>query len=224
MRFLFTRVLAVPGQNQLRKVRRRDLCQAPTIIIITCRQVLLKNFAKLTGDSIKFWKDIYAHPNLDDWWKARNPINFAQHIPATTNTLVVGGLFDAENVFGAWNLYKAIEAKNKNNNKIIMGPWFHGQWGGRGDGSYLGNVRFGSKTSEWYQNNIEVPFFNYHLKGKGSLKDLAEATIFFSGENNWKQFAQWPPKDMQAQNLYLQPNGQVSMEQTCFLHWSRGSQ
>ncbi len=175
----------------------------------------LKNFAKLMGDSILFWKDLYAHPNLDDWWKQRDTRSFVQHIPAKTNTLVVGGLFDAEDVFGAWNLYKAIEEKAKNNNKIVMGPWFHGQWGGRGDGSYLGNVQFNSKTSEWYQNNIEVPFFNYHLKGKGSLNDLAEATIFFSGENNWKQFEQWPPKEMQAQSMYLQPNG--------ILGWSKPS-
>ena len=131
------------------------------------------------GDSVRFWKDLYAHPNLDDWWKARNTRNFVQHIPTTANTLVVGGLFDAEDVFGAWNLYKAIEEKSKTNNKLVMGPWFHGQWGGRGDGSSLGNVRFGSKTSEWYQNNIEVPFFNYHLKGKGDISKLAEATVFF---------------------------------------------
>lgn len=171
------------------------------------QQGTLKNFAQLMGDSIQFWKDLYAHPNLDDWWKARNTRNFVQHIPATANTLVVGGQFDAEDVFGAWNLYKAIESKAKNNNRLVMGPWFHGQWGGRGDGSYLGNVRFGAKTSEWYQNNIEVPFFNYHLKGKGSLSSLAEATVFFSGENNWRQFDQWPAANATAAQLYLQPNG-----------------
>lgn len=170
----------------------------------------LQNFAKLMGDSIKFWKDLYAHPNLDDWWKARNTRNFVQHIPSSTATLVVGGLFDAEDVFGAWNLYKAIEEKSKNNNKIVMAPWFHGQWGGRGDGSFLGNVRFDSKTSEWYQNNVEVPFFNYHLKGKGDLTKLNEATIFFSGENKWRQLPQWPPANAQTQNIYLQQNGGLS--------------
>lgn len=170
----------------------------------------LKNFARIMGDSIRFWKDLYAHPNLDEWWKARNARNFVQHIPDGTNTLVVGGLYDAEDVFGAWNLYKAIEEKSRNNNKIVMGPWFHGQWGGRGDGSFLGNVRFGSKTAEWYQNNIEVPFFNYYLKGKGDATKMAEASIFFSGENNWKQLEQWPPKETQSKNLYLQSNGKLS--------------
>ena len=170
----------------------------------------LKELTRLTGDSIRFWNDLMAHPDMDDWWKVRNTRNFVQHIPSTVNTLVVGGLFDAEDVFGAWNLYKAIEAKAKNNNKIVMGPWFHGAWTGRGDGSVLGNVRFDSKTAEWYQNNIEIPFFNYHLKGKGDLSDLAEATVFFSGENTWKQLPQWPPANAETRNIYLQPNNNLS--------------
>jgi len=165
----------------------------------------LKNVAEKIGDSVQFWKDLYAHPNLDDWWKARNARNFVSGIKPAT--LIVGGLFDAEDCFGAWNLYKAIEEKSKNNNRIVMGPWFHGQWGGRSDGSYLGNVRFDAKTAEWYQNTIEVPFFNYYLKGKGSISNLAEATVFFSGENAFHQFEQWPPKDAATANLYLQPAG-----------------
>src|SRR6476469_2146330 len=134
----------------------------------------LQNFAKLAGDSVQFWKDLYAHPNLDEWWKARNTRNFVQHISPSTATLVVGGLFDAEDCFGAWNLYKAINQKSSNNNKLVIGTWFHGAWGGRSDGSFLGNIRFGSKTSEWYQNNIEVPFFNYYLKNEGDSSKIAE--------------------------------------------------
>jgi putative CocE/NonD family hydrolase len=169
----------------------------------------LKNFASLMGDSIQFWKDLYAHPNLDEWWKARNTRNFVQHIPSSTATLVVGGLFDAEDCFGAWNLYKAINQKSSNNNKLVMGPWFHGGWGGRSDGSFLGNVRFGSKTSEWYQNNVELPFFNYYLKGKGDSAKIKEATVFYSGENQWHQLSQWPPANETEQNIYLQSNGKL---------------
>jgi uncharacterized protein len=170
----------------------------------------LQNFERIMGDSIQFWKDLYAHPNLDSWWKERNTRNFVQHIPPSTATLVVGGLFDAEDCFGAWNLYKAINQKAGNNNKLVIGPWFHGAWGGRSDGSTLGNIRFGSKTSEWYQNNIEVPFFNYYLKGKGDSAKIKEATVFFSGENQWHQLPQWPPANEQAQNIYLQPSGGLS--------------
>ncbi|MBC7829980.1 MAG: CocE/NonD family hydrolase [Chitinophagaceae bacterium] len=173
----------------------------------------LKNLGKLMGDSINFWKDLYEHPNYDDWWKARNVRNFVNNIPATTSTLVVGGLFDAEDCFGAWRTYEAIEQKSKNNNKIVMGPWYHGQWSSAtNDGSSLGNVQFGASTSYWYQNNIEIPYFNYHLKGKGDISKLPEATIFFTGANEWKQFDKWPPADRQQKPIYLQLNGKLSWQ------------
>ena len=119
----------------------------------------LKKLAALMGDSIQFWKKMYAHPNYDTWWQARDARRAMYNVnPAM---LVVGGLFDAEDCYGAWNLYKAIEKQNPSaNNKIVMGPWSHGQWSS-GDGSFLGNVKFGMNTAHWYQNNIEIPFFNY---------------------------------------------------------------
>jgi putative CocE/NonD family hydrolase len=151
---------------------------------------------------------MYAHPNYDDWWKARNARNAMYNIKPAV--LVVGGLFDAEDCFGAWNLYKAIEKQSPStNNKLVMGPWYHGQWGSR-DGSFLGNIKFGSNTSFWFQNNIEIPFFNYYLKGKGSDPKIPEASIFFSGLNEWKKLDQWPPKEAQPKDIYLAANGTLS--------------
>ncbi len=168
----------------------------------------LKNLAKMMGDSIKFWKDLYAHPNYDDWWKARNARNVMYNIKPAM--LTVGGLFDAEDCYGAWNLYKAIEKQNPGiHNKLVMGPWSHGQWSSR-DGTRMGNIQFGSNTALWYQNNIEIPFFNYYLKGKGADPNLSEATIFFSGENQWHNFNQWPPANISNQPIYFQPNGNLS--------------
>ena len=168
----------------------------------------LKNFGKLTGDSLAFWKDIYEHPYLDDWWKARNGrVAMYDLKPAM---LVVGGLFDAEDCFGAWNLFKAIRKQSpQTNSHLVMGPWYHGQWASA-DGTHLGNVRFGSNTSFWFQNNIEIPFFNYYLKGKGAKPDLAVATIFFGGENEWKTFGQWPPKEKEDQAIYFHGGGELS--------------
>ncbi|MCM5528122.1 CocE/NonD family hydrolase [Parasegetibacter sp. NRK P23] len=168
----------------------------------------LPNLAKLMGDSIKFWKDMYAHPNYDAWWQARDARRAMKNIQPAM--LVVGGLFDAEDCFGAWELYKAIEKQNPSaSNKLVMGPWYHGQWA-RGNGSSLGNVRFHSKTSEWYAENIEIPFFNYHLKGKGNNPNLAEATIFYTGSNEWKQEKAWPPAAMQETPIYLTAGGKLS--------------
>jgi putative CocE/NonD family hydrolase len=173
----------------------------------------LSNFTKLMGDSIAFWKDLMNHPNYDAFWKARNARSNVQDINNNVATLIVGGLFDAEDCYGAWNLYRAIETKAKNNNKIVMGPWHHGQWG-RNDGSYLGNVQFGSNTSDWYGKNIELPFFNYYLKNKGSIDQIKEANIFISGANEWKTFEQWPAQNMKMTNYALGKNGSFGLATT----------
>lgn len=170
----------------------------------------LKNFSALLGDSITFWTELMNHPNYDDWWKARDARRAAKNIKPAI--LVVGGLFDAEDCYGAWNLYKAIEKQSPaTNSRLTMGPWFHGGWS-RSNGSYLGNARFGSKTSEYYQDNIELPFFNYYLKHKGNVDKIAEANIFFTGDNAWKSLPAWPPQDITPTPIYLQANGSLDFK------------
>lgn len=167
----------------------------------------VKNLARMIGDSIKFWHQMYEHPNYDSWWQARNArVGLYNVKPAM---LWVGGLFDAEDCYGAWNSYKATEKQSpQTNNKIVMGPWYHGQWSR--EGSFLGNVRFESNTSDYFQKNIEVPFFQYYLKGKGSVAEIAEANIFFTGENQWKKFGSWPPQNIEEKNIYVINNNQLS--------------
>jgi hypothetical protein len=168
----------------------------------------LKNFAKLIGDSIKFWHELYQHPNYDAWWQARNARNGLYNVKPAM--LWVGGLFDAEDCFGAWNSYKANEKQSpQTSSKIVMGPWYHGQWSR--EGSFLGNVRFGSNTSAYFQDSIEIPFFNYYLLGNGNNANFSEANIFFTGENNWKKLDTWPPKNVEEQNLYLGAGGKLSL-------------
>lgn len=168
----------------------------------------IRNFSTYMGSDIKFWEEMCRHPDYDEFWKARDARRSCYNIKPAM--LIVGGTFDAEDCFGAWNLYKAIEKQTPTtDNKLVMGPWFHGGWS-RGLGANLGNVRFGSKTAEYYQLNMELPFFNYHLKGKGSLSDIAEANIFFSGENMWKQFSEWPPAQVKLTDLYFQANHKLN--------------
>jgi putative CocE/NonD family hydrolase len=173
------------------------------------RNGTLPQLSKLMGDSIAFWNDLMTHPTYSDWWKNRNDRNYVQNISSKIPTLIVGGLFDAEDCWGAWNLYKAIESKAKNKNQLVMGPWFHGQWG-TNDGTHLGNINFGSNTSNWYQQNIELPFFNFYLKGKGSIENISEASIFFSGENQWRKFTEWPSSKIEPRDLFLTANGGLS--------------
>ena len=169
----------------------------------------LPNLTKLCGDSIKFWLDLMNHPTYDAWWKERDARQATKNLQPAM--LWVGGLFDAEDNWGAWHSYMAAEQNNpgKAFNKIVEGPWFHGQWA-RDEGEHLGNVYFGSKTSLWYQQNIELPFFNHFLKNKADSFNLAEATVFITGANEWRNFDQWPPAGKQDKELYLQNNGKLS--------------
>jgi putative CocE/NonD family hydrolase len=165
-----------------------------------------KNLDKIIGDSITFWHEMYKHPTYDAWWQARNARTGLYNVKPAM--LWVGGLFDAEDCFGAWNCYKATEAQSpQTNSKIVMGPWYHGQW--TRDGSYLGNVRFESNTGEYYQKNIEIPFFNYYLKGKGTANGIAEANIFFTGENKWKQLPKWPPAEAENKSMYISADNKL---------------
>jgi putative CocE/NonD family hydrolase len=169
----------------------------------------LKNLTKYMGDSIAFWKDLMTHPNYDSFWKARDARNATKNLQPAM--LWVGGLFDAEDCWGAWNSYKAAEQNNpgKSFNKIVEGPWYHVQWANH-DGTHHGNIQFGSNTSDYYQQNFEIPFFNYFLKGKGDISKIAEANVFLTGANEWKTFDKWPPAEKKDKEIYLQSNGKLS--------------
>ena len=168
----------------------------------------LKNLTKYMGDTIAFWKDLMSHPNYDSWWQARDARNATKNLKPAM--LWVGGLFDAEDCWSAWNAYKAAEKNNpgKSFNKIVEGPWYHGEWA-NDDGTHHGNIQFGSNTSEYYQQHLEIPFFNYFLKGKGDISQIGEANVFITGANEWKTFATWPPANKEDKALYLQPGGNL---------------
>ncbi len=168
----------------------------------------LKKTRQVLGDSVRSWKDMFEHPDYDDWWKARDARRAMHNIKVPM--LVVGGLYDAEDCFGAWNLYKAIEKQNPEaDNKIVMGPWAHDQWT-LTDGSSLGDIRFGEETATWYQENIEIPFFNYYLEVDSTNPGLAEATVYFTGKNKWETFDVWPPVNMTPTPIYLNDGDTLS--------------
>lgn len=165
------------------------------------------NFSALLGDSIAFWNKMMAHPDYDAWWKARNVLANCYHVQPAV--LVVGGFFDAEDCYGALGLYKAINKQSPDTKlRFIMGPWSHGAWNSN-DVSSLGDISFGMNTAAYYSKEVEVPFFNYYLKGKGNPDDWKKVIMFFSGENKWKNFTEWPPKKVEMTPLYLGEKGKL---------------
>ena len=169
-----------------------------------------KNLApEYLGDSIKFWNDAFAHPDYDDFWKARDPRQFLTNV--TPAVMTVGGWFDAEDLYGTLHTYEAIEKQNSPSTKnfLVMGPWSHGQWA-FGKATNLGNIYWGLDANAKFQS-LEKRFFDYYLKGEGK-HEIPEATIFVTGSDEWRSFDSWPPKNIVEKNLFLQPGGAVSFE------------
>ncbi|MCM3906097.1 MAG: CocE/NonD family hydrolase [Pyrinomonadaceae bacterium] len=164
---------------------------------------------KYLKGQVAFWNEAMNHPNYDEFWKARNIRPHFKNIKPAVMT--VGGWFDAEDLFGALNTYKSIEQANPGaNSTLVMGPWFHGGWS-RSDGDSLGSATFGSKTSVYYRENVELPFFNCLLKDKCDRK-LPEALVFETGSNQWRMYDQWPVTNVEKKSLYLQSDGRLSFD------------
>jgi len=160
---------------------------------------------KYLHGKIAFWNEIVAHPNYDEFWQSRNILPHLHHTAAAS--MIVGGWFDAEDLYGPLQIYREVERANIGvENTIVMGPWRHGGWA-RGSGESLGHVHFGSATSEFYQNEIEFPFFLHHLKG-GPEPNLPEAFMFNTGVNEWRRFDVWPPE---AEERFLHVGARESL-------------
>ena len=155
-------------------------------------------------DDVPFWLETMRHGSYDAFWQSRNIRPHLKQVKAPTMT--VGGWFDAENLFGALETYKAIERYNPETiNTLVMGPWRHGGWAG-GKGNSFGDIPFSSNTAEFYREHIEFPFFQHHLKGQGE-PHLPEAWVFEMGTNQWRRYEHWPPARAEPKSLYFHPQG-----------------
>src|SRR5579864_854304 len=165
---------------------------------------------KVFKGDVAFWNEMMRHPNYDEFWQARNLRPHLRNIKPAVMT--VGGWFDAEDLFGALSTYEFVEKQSPTAyNILVMGPWCHGCWSGRSEGDHLGNVRFNSKTAEFYREHIEFPFFKYFLKEQGGL-DLPEAYVFETGSNQWRRYDAWPPKNAAPKSPYFRAGGKLSFD------------
>lgn len=159
-----------------------------------------------------FWKEITEHPNYDSVWQSKGIIQHLNKIPSTVATMVVGGWFDAEDLYGPLETYKNIEKHQPNNyNTLVFGPWDHGGWSRNKVPNKVGNYYFGDSISLKFQKEVETKFFNHFLKGNGSKNSgLPEAYVFDTGKKEWKSYDVWPPKNTKKETFFLSENQELS--------------
>ncbi|HEY7411738.1 MAG TPA: CocE/NonD family hydrolase [Vicinamibacteria bacterium] len=161
-------------------------------------------------EQVGFWRKILAHPAYDAFWRDQAMDRVLAARPLSVPVMVVHGLWDQEDIYGAIAVYQALEAKDTGNDRVflVMGPWHHGQQ--IGDGSTLGALRFHSDTARSFRQEILRPFLDRHLKEGAPRGDVPPVMAFETGTNTWRRLNAWPAGctsgcTMRPTPLYLGP-------------------
>ena len=143
-------------------------------------------------DQLPFWQKITTHAAYDSFWQDQAMDKIVGAQPLKVPVMVVGGLWDQEDIYGALAVYRALEAKDTGHDKVFLtlGPWFHGQQIGTGDN--LGAVKFDADTAKQFRWQILLPFLNHYLKDDAPAMDIAPVNAFQTGANVWQQRESWP--------------------------------
>jgi len=169
-------------------------------------------------DQIGFWRKVVEHPAYDQFWREQAMDRVLAREPLTVPTMIVAGLWDQEDIYGAIAVYKALYAAERDREQLylVVGPWFHGQQ--IGQASALGPIRFDSDTGLYFRRHILAPFLARYLKdGAENSATPAHVTVFRTGANVWESLPYWPsacggrcaPKPTP---LYLHGDGSLQWE------------
>ena len=143
-------------------------------------------------DQVGFWRKLIEHPAYDAWWQQQAMDKLLAKEPLKVPVMLVHSLWDQEDIYGATAVYRALEPKDTNNDKVflVMGPWHHGQE--IADGSSLGAIKWGSDTALYFRQKILRPFLDHYLKDDAPKMDVSPVTAFETGTNEWRRYDSWP--------------------------------
>jgi hypothetical protein len=155
-------------------------------------------------EQVGFWRKLVEHPAYDSFWQQQAVDKLLAKEPLKVPVMLVHSLWDQEDIYGAMAVYKAIEPRDTNNDKVflVMGPWHHGQE--IADGSSLGAIKWGSDTALYFRQKILRPFLDHYLQDDAPKMDVAPVTAFETGTNEWRRYDSWPSGGKPTP-LYLQP-------------------
>jgi putative CocE/NonD family hydrolase len=143
-------------------------------------------------DQIGFWKKITEHPAYDSFWSEQAVDRVLAAEPLTVPTMLVASLWDQEDIYGVPAVYKALEPKDKQHDKLflVIGPWHHGQE--IEDAESLGAIRFHSDTGLYFREHILAPFLAHYLQDDAPAMNIAPVTAFETGTDRWDRLKSWP--------------------------------
>jgi putative CocE/NonD family hydrolase len=143
-------------------------------------------------EQVGFWRRILEHPGYDAYWQDQAVDKILGAQPLKVPVMLVHSLWDQEDIYGDIAVYKQIEPKDTNNDRVflVLGPWHHGQE--IREGSSLGAIKFNSDTALHFRQEILRPFLAHYLKDGEPKMDVAPVTAFETGTNKWLRLNSWP--------------------------------
>ena len=166
-------------------------------------------------DQLGFWKKVTDHPAYDSFWSDQAVDRVLAAEPLTVPTMLVASLWDQEDIYGAPAVYKVLQPKDTQHDKLflVFGPWHHGQE--IMDAESLGAIKFRSDTGLYFREQILAPFLAHYLHDDAPPLTVSPVTAFETGTNRWQNLKSWPtgceagctPKPTP---LYLQPSAKLA--------------
>lgn len=142
-------------------------------------------------EQVGFWRKLSSHPAYDNFWSEQAMDQVLARQPVKVPTMLVHSWWDAEDIYGALAVYKAIKPLDRDNQVyLVMGPWNHG--GAIDEGSKLGALHFGSDTALHFRHEILRPFLDHYLKDEAPALNIAAVSAFETGSNKWRALNRWP--------------------------------
>jgi putative CocE/NonD family hydrolase len=108
----------------------------------------------------------------------------------------------------ALDAYEGVDAATGTPQKLVVGPWHHDQqWG---DDTVVGDEDFGEKSIMGMHKVIALSqrWFDRWLKDDhNGIAAGKPVRLFVMGVNDWREYDQWPPKNVEFQKWYLTSQG-----------------
>ena len=157
----------------------------------------LQSYFPLQGEDTAYFRDWLEHETYDAYWR-RWSID-ERYAEIDVPALHIGGWYD---IFlrGAIKNYQGLRKHarseaSRERQRLVIGPWFHMPWYPIGGAPAM---TAGGPTID----SLQLDWFDSILKDDSQASPVAPVTVWVNGQEEWRDFADWPPPGAETMRLY----------------------
>ena len=159
---------------------------------------------KVLGNDLHFWDEFMKHPDNDEFWQKLDWSLRSDKI--NVPSIIISGWYD-DNGMGSTVAWEMNEKNQRENQKLIYGPWMH-QYNSTRE---IHGVRFGENAIRYDLDVLCVRWFDRFLKNvDNGVEKEPVVQYYMVGENNWKEASKWPPQEACYKNFYIHSDGSAN--------------